>query len=146
MFEVCLRKINSDDKNLLFEWRNLNELVALSYFKNKVTLIEHTRWFNQKLISTDSDLNIIQLNNTDIGLIRIEMSIKGCEVSIYLIPGNEGKGYGYKALSMALSKNKSCSSFYANVQLKNISSQKLFLKLKFKEVSRDNEFIFYQKK
>ena len=146
MFEVCLRKINSDDKNLLFEWRNLNELVALSYFKNKVTPIEHTRWFNQKLISTDSDLNIIQLNNTDIGLIRIEMSIKGCEVSIYLIPGNEGKGYGYKALSMALSKNKSCSSFYANVQLKNISSQKLFLKLKFKEVSRDNEFIFYQKK
>ena len=145
MTDISLRKVVLDDKDLLFEWRNMNELVALSFFKKKVTFIEHSEWFAQKLNSPSSDLHIIQLNNEDIGLVRMESSDQGCEVSIYLIPGNEGKGYGFKALYRALNKNKSFTTFYANVQLTNIPSQKLFLKLNFVEVSRDSEFIQYRR-
>jgi RimJ/RimL family protein N-acetyltransferase len=69
-----------------------------------------------------------------------------CEVTIYLIPGYGGKGYGSKALSIALDKmDIKCKSYIAKVQTVNIPSQKLFEKLGFKETSRETAFIVYQK-
>ena len=145
MNDINLRKVFIDDEDLLFQWRNIDELIALSYLKKKVTLVEHSEWFSHKLNNPLSNLRIIQFKNKDIGLIRMESLEKGCEVSIYLIPGNEGKGFGFKALSNAINENESFNTFYANVQLKNIPSQKLFLKLSFIEVSRNSEFIQYKR-
>ena len=145
MTKITLRKVLYDDKNLLFEWRNINELVQLSFLRQKVTLIEHNEWFDQRVNNPLFDLRIIQLNNKDIGLVRMEGEQGSCEVSIYLIPGNQGKGFGFKALSKAINENTSFNTFNANVQIKNNQSQKLFLKLNFIEISRDREFIQYQR-
>ena len=146
MPDIHLRNATDSDENLLFKWRNINELVALSSYQNKVTLDEHKKWFRNKLKSSNCELFIIQLNDQDIGLIRIDIRQKDCEVTIYLIPGNEGMGFGYKSLSQALKSIKTkCSTFIAKVQVKNIPSQKLFIKLDFKEISRGSKIILYQK-
>ena len=144
MTNINLREVNHSDENLLFNWRNIDELVALSYHQKKVTRTEHRLWLSKSLDSRDIELTIIQLSEKDIGSIRLVGSEHCSRVSIYLIPGNEGKGYGFKALSLALNQSQLGSCFYANIQLNNIPSQKLFIKLGFEEISRDNEFILYQ--
>jgi len=146
MLDIHLRSATDRDENLLFKWRNINELVALSYYQNKVTLDEHKKWFRNKINSPSCELFIIQLNNQDIGLIRIDIRQEDGEVTIYLIPGNEGMGFGYKSLSQALKSIKTnCKAFIAKVQINNIPSQKLFTKLDFKEISRDSKIILYKK-
>ncbi len=144
--KINLRDANSEDEDTLFEWRNIDELVALSYYKKKVTITEHHQWFQNKLNCNLCTLLIVQLDGLNIGLIRMDSKRSKCEVTIYLIPGYGGKGYGSKALSIALDKmDIKCKSYIAKVQTVNIPSQKLFEKLGFKETSRETAFIVYQK-
>ena len=63
MPDIHLRNATDSDENLLFKWRNIKELVALSYFQKKVTLDEHKKWFRNKLKSSNCELFIIQLND-----------------------------------------------------------------------------------
>jgi UDP-2,4-diacetamido-2,4,6-trideoxy-beta-L-altropyranose hydrolase len=146
MNDIHLRDATTNDKLLIFKWRNIDTLVALSYQQKKVTLQEHQQWFKRKIINLNCKLLIIQLKNESIGLIRIELERGECEITIYLIPGYEGQGFGHTALSQAIDNcTLNCKSYLAKVQSKNIPSQKLFQKLGFSEVSENDAFILYNK-
>jgi len=146
MNDIHLREATINDKLLIFEWRNIDTLVVLSSQQKKVTLQEHEQWFKRKIADLNCELLIIQLKNENIGLIRIESEQGECEVTIYLIPGYEGQGFGYLALSQAIDNcTLSCKSYLAKVQSKNIPSQKLFQKLGFLEVSKNKAFFLYKK-
>lgn len=146
MAEINLRNAVSGDEPLLLEWRNIGELVSLSYLKKKVTPEEHHQWFCSRINSDDCLLLIVQLGLEDIGLVRIESEQKGCEVSIYLIPGYEGKGYGSKALALALEYGSGmCNSYSATIQSDNVPSMRLFEKMGFHESSRNDVFVIYSR-
>ena len=146
MDDIHLRDATINDKLLVFEWRNIDTLVALSSQQKKVTLQEHQQWFKRKIVDLNCKLLIIQLKNENIGLIRIESEQGECEVTIYLIPGYEGQGFGHTALSQAIDNcTLNCKSYLAKVQSKNIPSQKLFQKLGFSKTSENNAFILYNK-
>ena len=146
MNDIHLRDATTNDKLLIFKWRNIDTLVALSYQQKKVTLQEHQQWFKRKIINLNCKLLIIQLKNESIGLIRIELERGECEITIYLIPGYEGQGFGHTALSQAIDNcTLNCKSYLAKVQSKNIPSQKLFQKLGFSESSENDAFILYNK-
>lgn len=146
MNDIHLRDATISDEILIFEWRNIGTLVALSSQQKKVTLQEHQQWFKRKIIDLNCKLLIIQLKNENIGLIRIESEQGECEITIYLIPGHEGQGFGYVALSKAIDNcTLNCKSYLAKVQSKNIPSQKLFQKLGFSKASENNAFILYNK-
>ena len=49
MDKLSLRIATIEDKSLLFEWRNITELVQLSYLKKNVTIEEHDIWFNETI-------------------------------------------------------------------------------------------------
>ena len=146
MDDIHLRDATIYDKLLVFEWRNIDTLVALSSHQKKVTLQEHQQWFKRKIVDLNCKLLIIQLKNENIGLIRIESEQGECEITIYLIPGYEGQGFGHVALSQAIDNcTLNCKSYLAKVQSKNIPSQKLFQKLGFSKASENNAFILYNK-
>ena len=146
MDDIHLRDATINDKLLVFEWRNIATLVALSSQQKKVTLQEHQQWFKRKIVDLNCKLLIIQLKNENIGLIRIESEQGECEITIYLIPGYEGQGFGHVALSQAIDNcTLNCKSYLAKVQSKNIPSQKLFQKLGFSESSENDAFILYNK-
>mgnify|MGYP006414737745 FL=1 len=146
MDDIHLRDATINDKLLVFEWRNIATLVALSSQQKKVTLQEHQQWFKRKIVDLNCKLLIIQLKNENIGLIRIESEQGECEITIYLIPGYEGQGFGYAALSQAIDNcTLDCKSYLAEVQIKNIPSQKLFQKLGFSKTFENDVFIFYNK-
>ena len=146
MDDIHLRDATIYDKLLVFEWRNIDTLVALSSHQKKVTLQEHQQWFKRKIVDLNCKLLIIQLKNENIGLIRIESEQGECEITIYLIPGYEGQGFGHVALSQAIDNcTLNCKSYLAKVQSKNTPSQKLFQKLEFSKVSENDAFILYNK-
>ena len=146
MDDIHLRDATINDELLVFEWRNIDTLVALSFQQKKVTLQEHQQWFKRKIADLNCKLLIIQLKNENIGLIRIESEQGECEITIYLVPGYEGRGFGYVALFQAIDNcTLNCKSFLAKVQSKNIPSQKLFQKLGFLKVSENDAFILYNK-
>ena len=146
MDDIHLRDATIYDKLLVFEWRNIDTLVALSSHQKKVTLQEHQQWFKRKIVDLNCKLLIIQLKNENIGLIRIESEQGECEITIYLIPGYEGQGFGHTALSQAIDNcTLNCKSYLAKVQSKNVPSQKLFQKLGFSEASENDAFILYNK-
>ena len=146
MDDIHLRDATIYDKLLVFEWRNIDTLVALSSQQKKVTLQEHQQWFKRKIVDLNCKLLIIQLKNENIGLIRIESEQGECEITIYLIPGYEGQGFGHVALSQAIDNcTLNCKSYLAKVQSKNTPSQKLFQKLEFSKVSENDAFILYNK-
>ena len=146
MSDICLRDATINDELLVFEWRNIDSLVALSSKQKKVTLQEHQQWFKRKILDLNCKLLIIQLEDKNIGLIRLELEQGECEITIYLIPGYEGQGFGYVALSRVIDNCPlNCKSYLAEVQSKNIPSQKLFKKLGFSKASEDDVFILYNK-
>ena len=146
MNNIYLREATINDELLVFEWRNIDSLVALSSKQKKVTLQEHQQWFKKKIADLNCKLLIIQLKEKSIGLIRLELEQEECKITIYLIPGYEGQGFGYAALSQAIDNcTLDCKSYLAEVQIKNIPSQKLFQKLEFSKVSENDAFILYNK-
>ena len=75
MSDICLRDATINDELLVFEWRNIDSLVALSSKQKKVTLQEHQQWFKRKILDLNCKLLIIQLEDKNIGLIRLFKSV-----------------------------------------------------------------------
>lgn len=148
MSNISLREATIHDEKLIYKWRNINELVYLSSNQKKVTLKEHKVWFRRKIEDLSCKILIIQFKNIDIGLIRLDLENKiNCKISIYIIPGYEGKGFGYTALSRVIDSGKiECKYYLANVQNSNIASQRFFKKLGFIESPSDNSDILFKRK
>lgn len=99
---LALRPAMLNDSSLLFTWRNLPEIVALSTTQRPVTWEEHTSWFAQTLRSDMRLLRFILWNGQPIGQVRFDRSgISACQVSIYLLPMFTGRGLGVIALRQA---------------------------------------------
>ncbi len=124
----------------------MDELVALSCYQKKVKTDEHKEWFQSKLKDSNCEIFIIQDVATEIGVIRFDVIDESCEISLYLIPGKEGRGYGYAALSKMLDEhNVLCKRYIAYIKFTNKVSQMLFEKAGFLLKSRDGEVFLYTK-
>lgn len=146
---VELRTITSSDLNILYEWRNNKHIISLSASQNPVTFIEHSEWFNNIISGTTTKIFIILNDRVPIGQIRfdkIEDEDNSCEVSIYLIPGQEKKGIGSKALKQGI---KLILQFWnidrinAWVRQDNEQSQFFFKKNNFVEEGKNEKLILF---
>ena len=99
---VTLRKAVAKDREMIFGWRNIGELVALSRSGKSVTWEEHCKWFRSVLSRDDTLLFIVSLKGIPIGQVRFDREDdRRFEVSIYLLPQYTGKGLGVLALKTA---------------------------------------------
>jgi len=96
---VFLRLARAADADLLFNWRNLPEIVALSSSNKKVSRSEHQKWYSETLQSPARLLFIVTENAMPIGQMRFDLvSELEAEVSIYLISIKTGQGLGTTAI------------------------------------------------
>ena len=96
--DVVIRKAQVTDLELVFQWRNLKEIVALSQLQKTVTRDEHCKWFQDSISSSQHSIFIISSQDREVGLCRFEHAGRVCELSIYLLPGHTQKGVGSIAL------------------------------------------------
>ncbi len=135
-----LRYIKEDDKDLIFNWRNMDKIVALSSSQRKVDYDEHSKWFSRIIRSDNAVAFIIENNIHDpIGHIRFEKVNKtDCIIAVYVVPSETGKGLGTEAIRkgcIIASKNLNISKILANVRTENFAGQSAFKKAGFHPAS-----------
>ena len=107
-----IRNINHNDLEDLFEWRNNFESRKQFFKKNKITLKEHQKWFEESMKNPNKEFFIGEQNGIKIGVCRFDFLEKEnfSEVSININPAERGKGYSkqllYSALKIYLSDKK----------------------------------------
>ncbi len=102
---LSLRFARSEDKKTLFRWRNIEEIVALSSSRRHVTWDEHSAWFDQALMGDRCIILIVEAKGEPIGLVRFDSrGNDGSIISIYLIPGETGKGRGTALIQAACNR------------------------------------------
>lgn len=133
-----LRPASIHDCSLIFKWRNLPEIVALSSSQKSIGWQEHSTWFQSALASEKKSINVITLDDIPIGILRYELiNAISAEISIYIISGYTGRGFGVFII------NESCKNFFVShqglrevvafIQADNCRSLKAFAKAGFQE-------------
>lgn len=95
---IVLRKARMADCEAIFNWRNAEETRKYSVSANLITLDEHVTWFQAALKDTDRQILIGETNREPVGVLRYDRSGMCAMVSVYLVPGNYGKGIGVQLI------------------------------------------------
>jgi len=137
---VCLHPAAPGDCELVLSWRNLPEIVHLSSSRKVVSLAEHKKWFNSVLNDKKKLIFLIKVKSSPIGLLRFEINNSNeAEISIYLIPGKTGHGFGVSAIKKGCNHLFSLGKIHkvvAKIRNDNERSIKAFSKCGFKLTSR----------
>jgi dTDP-4-amino-4,6-dideoxygalactose transaminase/RimJ/RimL family protein N-acetyltransferase len=120
---------------MLYQWRNLPEIVRLGTLQRVVGRKEHAAWFQAMRGSPDHWLYIIERGGEPIGQIRFDLkSPRRASVSVYLEPGRTGHGYGTTAIRIgcqALFATGRVDAILADVLTGNRRSARAFRKAGF---------------
>lgn len=98
---VEIRRATAGDSPRVFEWRNHPRTRAVSSDTATLDVAEHQRWFDRTLTDRNRALLIGEVDGAPVGVVRFDIGVAGAEISIYLVPGCEGRGLGAELLCAA---------------------------------------------
>ena len=134
---IKFREANLDDINTYFIWANDDLVRSISYNTNKITLIEHTKWFRNKIKDENCLMLLFTVSNIPIGQVRFEKeNANHSIINISVSNKFRGKGYGSEILKMATEYFFNLNPeiiINAYIKISNISSIKSFEKASFKK-------------
>lgn len=125
-----VRKATKDDLMLCFHWANDPMVRQQSYNTAPIALENHTKWFTNKIKSSNSIIYIMELEETPIGQIRFDMADEVATISYALDKDYRGRGLGEGILRAGIAALKREKLELKNIQgfvkKNNIPSQKAF--------------------
>jgi spore coat polysaccharide biosynthesis protein SpsF len=141
---ITFRKADIKDVLLYFDWASDEEVRKNSYSQEKISLGNHTHWFEKKVNSKDALLLVfLTEEQTPIGQVRFEKSSEDSAViGISIDKLLRGKGYAPIMLTMACRHYTSLLpqvKIYAYIKKENTASYKSFEKAGFR---MEEELIF----
>jgi len=123
---VHLRPATESDSDLVHAWRNAPAARAHSFDVAEIPLENHRRWFSATLANPARLLLIAD----GVGVLRYDLMGEEALVSIYLAPGQQGRGYGTALLRAGtrwLQKNQpGVQGIRGEVKRENLASQNAF--------------------
>lgn len=140
VYKLKLQKAQSSDKELLYSWANETEARRQSFSTSKISLEEHSRWLEQKLIDPNCYMYVGKaINGMPIGVVRFQLNreTKEALIAISIDSGIRGCGYSKILLKKAIKKllmHEHELTFIAEVLETNNPSKNLFSSLKFNEI------------
>ena len=144
--KLYLANVVKNDLYQLFIW--VNEKIRLkNSFNNKPILWEdHIEWFSKKLISKETKIYILKVENIQVGQIRFDLKNKIWEIDYSIDSKYRNKGYGKAIIQLGLEKFSKGSKIIASVKNDNYASIKVFESLMFKKSRNYNGITEYIKK
>lgn len=97
--EPQLRRAVGGDMRQVYEWRNAEDTRRHSHSSDVIPFADHQRWFERVLADPQRALLIAEDQGRPVGVLRYDVQQHGALVSIYLVPGCGGAGYGPAILS-----------------------------------------------
>jgi len=91
---IELRAAVESDREALFRWRNDENVRRFSHSAEPIAREAHDRWFAGVLADPARHLLIAQHAGRPVGVLRYDLAGDAARVSIYLVPGESGHGFG----------------------------------------------------
>ena len=138
-FDIFLRPINIRDKELMFEWQSDKNIRKYFNIPSIPLYDEHLIWINDRLKSSDATQMII-FKDEPVGILRVDFlgasedSRCAYEISIYVSSEYQKLGIASAAIKLILNIYR-YELLIANINIKNLSSIKLFKKNGFVQIS-----------
>lgn len=95
---IVLRPAQIWDCEPLHQWRNAEETRRYSHQSAPIPMKQHQRWFDAVLHDPQRALLIGERDRRPVGVLRYDCEESRCTVSVYLVPGQHGRGYGARLL------------------------------------------------
>jgi UDP-2,4-diacetamido-2,4,6-trideoxy-beta-L-altropyranose hydrolase len=128
---VSLHLVTQKDSELLFQWRNHEEIRKYSHNSAIIERSDHEQWFSNSLKNYNRHILIAQKDKNPVGVVRFDIEDKIATISIYLNPDFIGQGIGTILLKISaewLTNNRSeVSVIQAIIKNNNQRSIKTFL-------------------
>lgn len=145
---MILKPTSNKDCDLLFNWANDEDVRKNSFNNDKILYEDHIKWFNNKISSDKCFIFILYVSEIPAGQIRIDME-RGTGVISYSIDKDfRGRGLSIIMLSYleieVNNREKHIDKLVGYVKIDNISSQKVFEKLKYQKIM-NIDFLEYKK-
>lgn len=142
--KIRLRQAVEDDAHRTHEWRNAPEVRAASLDEREIPWEDHLRWFQHTLVNLSRVLLIAEAGSLPVGVLRYDLGGRRATVSIYLRPGQAGKGIGTRMLhagtAWLVANRPEIQGIDAVVRPENLASRRAFIKAGFLE--QDAGFTF----
>ena len=95
---ITLRPARAGDCESIYQWRNAEQTLRHSRNSGAILPDAHTKWFHSTLNNPDRILLVGEREGRPIGVLRYDGQAADCTVSVYLVPGQYGHGYGSRLL------------------------------------------------
>jgi len=95
---IRLRRALPGDSAALHTWRNHPETRRHAFDSAEIDRKTHEHWFQRVLADPDSELLVAEQDGQPIGVLRYDIEAGRALVSIYLVPGQTGQGWGVRLL------------------------------------------------
>jgi UDP-2,4-diacetamido-2,4,6-trideoxy-beta-L-altropyranose hydrolase len=92
------------DAQRLLDWRNAPQTRAHSGDGACITLDNHMRWLTGVLRDPARGLWIAALGDTPVGVVRFDTAQDAATVSVYLVPGMQGRGWGRAVIAAGVQR------------------------------------------
>lgn len=126
-----LRRAEAADADAIFEWRNAESTRRHFRDPRPVPAADHRHWLETTLADTNRDLLIGEVGGDPVGVLRFDHRDDVAEVSIYVVPGQEGIGHGPRLLRAGLGwirrERPGTRTIEAEVLTDNAASHRAFL-------------------
>ena len=136
---VVLRQAQLADCEPIFNWRNAKETRRFSIGTNPITFDEHVIWFRKALENPDCQILLGESDGDAVGVLRFDREEKCAAISVYLVPGNYGKGIGPQLIEQGtwwVKQNwQDIESIEATILAENAASVSAFLEAGYKNKS-----------
>lgn len=95
---INLRSATAGDCDRIWEWRNDSRTRRHSRDPSEVALESHRKWFASTLANPDRILLIGECDGAPVGVLRYDRTGDTATISVYLVPGREGRGEGARLI------------------------------------------------
>lgn len=135
------------DKKFLYTLQNKKNIRSFFFSKEKVSKLEHNKWFIKNFFDNTTLLFKIILSEENVGFIRLSL-IKNndYDISIIVDPIYQNRGIATKTLQL-IKKIMVDKNLIAKIYDKNIASIKIFKKngFKFKSIQNNIKTLILKK-
>jgi UDP-2,4-diacetamido-2,4,6-trideoxy-beta-L-altropyranose hydrolase len=144
---ITLRRATPEDCEATFHWRNDPSVRQHSINAAAIDRETHQRWFAKSLENPDRIILIGEVQGKPVGVLRYDLAGNQAAVSVYLVPGFAGKGFGTSLLIAGSDwmnqKYSTITTIEATVLHANVASRKAFEKAGYKLAHEDENFLIY---
>lgn len=138
---IQLQDVTLNDAHNLWSWRYSSEVSRFSGDGTVPKYTEHVEWLENMLADVNRRFWIAMLNETPLSVIRLDqMNEENATISIYLVPGNQGLGWGTHILKQVQHKlqceKHKCKQIVAEIHPANYASQKSFDAASYKQLNQ----------